>query len=216
MADLRRRERLASSIEQIVSQVVAQELRDPGIAEIVSITRVEVAADVSVAKIHISAMGDEAVRTATMRALERSSGYVRRRLASELRIRQVPEVLWAIDRSIERGDRVIALLNSLVIPPADSEGAASAEAKGDADAIPRGRLADDVIPRGHLSDIEVIDLDDDEDDGIEVDDGSYEGDDAAPTPLAVDPGPPTPVVTARRRPRVVPLGLPMRKRPRGR
>ena len=53
MADLRRRERLASSIEQIVSQVVAQELRDPGIAEIVSITRVEVAADVSVAKIHI-------------------------------------------------------------------------------------------------------------------------------------------------------------------
>ena len=215
MADLRRRERLASSIEQIVSQVVAQELRDPGIAEIVSITRVEVSADVSVAKIHVSAMGDDAARTATMRALERSSGYVRRRLASELRIRQVPEVLWAIDRSIERGDRVIALLNSLVIPPADSEGSTSAEGEGDANAIPRGHLADDVIPRGHISGIEVIDLDD-EDDDIEVDDGSFEGDDGAPTPLAVDPGPPTPVVTPRRRPRVVPLGLPMRKRPRGR
>ena len=121
MPDPRRRERLASLIEQILSQVVARELRDPGIAEIISITRVELAADVSVARVHVSVMGDEDARSATMRALERAGGYVRRRLASELSIRQVPELIWALDRSIERGDRVIALLNSLVIPPAPPE-----------------------------------------------------------------------------------------------
>jgi ribosome-binding factor A len=214
MADLRRRERLASSIEQIVSQVVAQELRDPRIAEIVSITRVEVAADVSVAKIHISAMGDEATRTATMRALERSSGYVRRRLASELRIRQVPEVFWAIDRSIERGDRVIALLNSLVIPEADPNDTASRRADRDEDGTPRGYTPDDASPRGHSSGVEVIELDDDASGDVEVDDGSFEGGETPRTPFAVDPGPPTQVETSRRRPRIVPLGLPMRKRPR--
>jgi ribosome-binding factor A len=200
MADLRRRERLASSIEQIVSQVVARELRDPGIAEIVSITRVEVAADVSVARIYVSAMGDEATRTSTMRALERSSGYVRRRLASELGIRQVPEVLWAVDRSIERGDRVIALLNSLVIPPADPE-------RGNA----AGGATVEASARSLTTRVGVMRHDD-----IEANDGSFESDDRRSPPAVTDPTSPSPIDTPRRRLRVVPLGLPMRKRPRGR
>mgnify|MGYP003340919032 FL=1 len=53
MPDPRRRERLASVIEQIVSQVLARELRDPGLEGITSITKVDVAADVSVTKLHV-------------------------------------------------------------------------------------------------------------------------------------------------------------------
>jgi|GEM_PF-17252 len=209
MADLRRRERLASLIEQIVSQVVARELRDPGIAGIVAITRVEVSADVSSARIHVSVMGDEVTRTATMCSLERSSGYVRRRLASELRIRQVPEVIWAIDRSIERGDRVIALLNSLVIPPAETDASKPSGSEDGDDAV-EARSPDGYRLLSHRVEVEVIDLDDD----VDVDDSSFEGDDEVRAPAVVDPGPPTQVVTPRRRPRIAPLGLPMRKRPR--
>lgn len=127
MPDPRRRERLASVIEQIVSQVLARELRDPGLEGITSITKVDVAADLSVTKLHVSIMGDEAKRQSTMRALERASGFVRRRLAEELTIRQTPEVIWVLDRSIERGDRVLALLSTLTIPP---------EPPADADAPP--------------------------------------------------------------------------------
>ena len=127
MPDPRRRERLASVIEQIVSQVLARELRDPGLEGITSITKVDVAADLSVTKLHVSIMGDEAKRLSTMRALERASGFVRRRLAEELTIRQTPEVIWVLDRSIERGDRVLALLSTLTIPP---------EPPADADAPP--------------------------------------------------------------------------------
>lgn len=117
MPDPRRRERLASVIEQIVSQVLSRELRDPGLEGITSITKVDVAADLSVTKLHVSIMGDELKRQSTMRALERASGFVRRRLAEELTIRQAPEVIWVLDRSIERGDRVLALLSTLTIPP---------------------------------------------------------------------------------------------------
>ncbi len=127
MPDPRRRERLASVIEQIVSQVLARELRDPGLEGITSITKVDVAADLSVTKLHVSIMGDEVKRQSTMRALERASGFVRRRLAEELTIRQTPEVIWVLDRSIERGDRVLALLSTLTIPPeppADVDGPA--------------------------------------------------------------------------------------------
>ena len=127
MPDPRRRERLASVIEQIVSQVLARELRDPGLEGITSITKVDVAADLSVTKLHVSIMGDVAKRQSTMRALERASGFVRRRLAEELTIRQTPEVIWVLDRSIERGDRVLALLSTLTIPP---------EPPADADAPP--------------------------------------------------------------------------------
>jgi hypothetical protein len=51
---------------------------------------------------------------------------------------------------------------------------------------------------------------------VGVDEGSLKGEDGAPNPVAVDPGPPTQTIGARRGTRVVPLGLPMRKRPRGR
>lgn len=126
MPDTRRLERLGSVIEQIVSEIVANDLRDPGIADIVSITRADVAQDLSTVRIAVSVMGDDEAQRLTIRALERAAGFVRRRLAGELSIRQTPEVIWTLDRSIERGDRVLALLNSLVIPPAPDDGIADA------------------------------------------------------------------------------------------
>ena len=116
MPNPRRRERLASLVEQIVSELLQREIKDPRVSGLTSITAVEVAADLSAAKIFVSVMGTEEERAGTMRALERASGFVRSRLGDELTIRHVPEVTFHLDRSIERGDRVLALLNQLDIP----------------------------------------------------------------------------------------------------
>jgi ribosome-binding factor A len=119
MADRRRRERLASLIEQIVSELLLREMRDPRIASLTSITAVEVSADVSQARIHVSVMGTEEERRETMGALRRATGFVRSKLGEELTIRHVPEVSFHLDTSLERGDRVLALLNTLQIPKED-------------------------------------------------------------------------------------------------
>ena len=116
MPNPRRRERLASLVEQIVSELLQREIKDPRVSGLTSVTTVEVAADLSAAKIFVSVMGTEEERAGTMRALERAAGFVRSRLGDELTIRHVPEVTFHLDRSIERGDRVLALLNQLDIP----------------------------------------------------------------------------------------------------
>ena len=126
MANPRRRERLASLIEEVVSELLQRHIKDPRVHGLVSITRVEVSQDISHARIHVSVMGTEEERRDTMRALEHATGFVRSRLGDELTIRHVPEVQFVLDRSIEEGDRVLSILNSLHIPPAEGTDASSA------------------------------------------------------------------------------------------
>jgi ribosome-binding factor A len=121
MANPRRRARLSSLIEQVVSELLQRRIKDPRVHGVVSITRVEVSPDISRARIFVSVMGTEDGRRATMRALEHASGFVRSRLGDELTIRHVPEVQFVLDRSIEQGDHVLAILNKLDIPPPPTE-----------------------------------------------------------------------------------------------
>ena len=117
MANPRRRDRLASLIEQVVSELLQRRIKDPRVTGLVSVARVEVSQDISHARIHVSVMGTEEEKVATMRALERAAGFVRSQLGSELTIRHVPEVTFVLDRSIEQGDHVLSILNKLDIPP---------------------------------------------------------------------------------------------------
>jgi ribosome-binding factor A len=133
MANIRRRERLASVIEQIVAELLQREIKDPRVAGLTSVTRVEVTQDLGLARIWVSVAGDEAERQETMRGLERARGFVRSKLGGELSIRHIPEVQFVLDRSIEQGDRVLALLNQLEIPPKPAEPAESAKPAGPAD-----------------------------------------------------------------------------------
>jgi ribosome-binding factor A len=135
MAAPRRRERLASVIEEVVSELLQREIKDPRFSGMTTITRVEVAADVRQARIFVSIMGDEAERRSTMKALEHASGFVRSKLAEELTIRHTPAISFQLDRSLEEGDRVLALMSQVAavtpqaptVPDAPEAGAGPAE-----------------------------------------------------------------------------------------
>ncbi len=116
MPNPRRRERLSALIEEILSELIGRQMRDPRVASMTSITGVEVTKDGSIARVRISVMGTEEEKQSTMRALERATGFLRSRLGEEMTIRHVPELQFVLDRSIERGDRVLALINNLDIP----------------------------------------------------------------------------------------------------
>ncbi|HEX2034052.1 MAG TPA: 30S ribosome-binding factor RbfA [Chloroflexota bacterium] len=143
MPNPRRRERLASVIEQVVSELLQRELKDPRLAGLTSVTRVEVSADARVAKIYVSVMGSEAERLGTMRALEHATGFVRTKLGEELTIRHVPSITFVLDRSIEQGDRVLALINRMASEQRAAQGPAAPAEAGEASQAPAERGADD-------------------------------------------------------------------------
>lgn len=102
-------------IEEVVGELLQREIRDPRVAGLTSVTRVEVTPDVRFAKIYVSVMGSEEERLATIRALEHATGFVRSKLGEELTIRHVPAVTFQLDRSLEQGDRVLALINQVAL-----------------------------------------------------------------------------------------------------
>ncbi len=114
MSTSRRVSRISSLIQQEVSQMLISEIKDDRVgAGMVSVTDVNVSGDLQHAKIYVSIYGTEEARAATMEGLQSATSFVRRELGRRVRLRRTPEVLFIEDRGLERGDRMLTLLNQL-------------------------------------------------------------------------------------------------------
>ncbi len=114
MATDRRISRVAESIKREVSQMLIHGIKDDRVgAGIVSVTDVNVSGDLQHAKIFVSIYGTEAAKSEAMVGLKSATGFVRSELGSRIRLRRTPEVVFIEDRSIERGTKVLSLLNQL-------------------------------------------------------------------------------------------------------
>jgi len=108
----RRTEQVAEEILRILSEVIQYELKDPRVG-FATVVGVDVTADLQLARVRISVM-DEAERQETMAVLERAKGFLRRRVAQELRhMRTVPELRLALDTSLDYSMRINELLHQV-------------------------------------------------------------------------------------------------------
>jgi ribosome-binding factor A len=108
-----RPERVAERMKREIALILARELRDPGITTLVSVTDVELTPDLSFARVYVSLLEGGAERERTLAALQRAAGFVRHELAPRLGLREVPELRFVHDASIERGARVEEILRKL-------------------------------------------------------------------------------------------------------
>ena len=114
MANSRRVARVAALIKREVSQMLLSEIKDDRVgAGMVSVTEVNVSGDLQHAKIFVSIYGTEEAKEETMTGLESSVNYVRRELGSRMQLRRTPTVQFFEDRSLERGDQMVNLLNKI-------------------------------------------------------------------------------------------------------
>ena len=95
-----------------MSQILSTEVSDPGVG-LVTVTRVKVTPDLSLARIYWTAMGDAAQRKQTAKALTRAASYVRHLLSTRMTLRRSPEVHFLFDRSVAAQDRVEQILLEL-------------------------------------------------------------------------------------------------------
>lgn len=114
MATNRRISRVAQLIKREVSQMLLHNIKDDRVGTgMVSVTDVDVSGDLQHAKIFVSIYGTTEARAETMAGLKSATGYVRSELGARVRLRRTPEVVFVEDRSLERGNQVLALLNQL-------------------------------------------------------------------------------------------------------
>jgi len=112
MAQGSRPERVGEQIRQELSQILSQQVHDPGIG-FLTLSRVKVTPDLQLARVLYTVIGDEKQRKETQKALERALPYLRRQIASRIRLRRVPELQFFYDQSVEHQDRIEQILLDL-------------------------------------------------------------------------------------------------------
>ena len=114
MAQSRRVERVASMIRREISEMLVGGIKDERVSlGMVSVTNVEVAGDLQHCKIFVSIFGSEEDRSEAMAGLKSASPFVKGELSRRLKMRRTPDLLFVLDRVLERGTNVLSLLNKL-------------------------------------------------------------------------------------------------------
>ena len=104
-----RLEKVGHLIRELVSEVI-RELKDPRIG-FAGINEVKISPDLRHAKIYISVFGSDKEKNDTLEGLNSAKGYIKRKIAPELSLRQIPDLSFALDESIENGVRISQLID---------------------------------------------------------------------------------------------------------
>ncbi|MDH5511383.1 MAG: 30S ribosome-binding factor RbfA [Nitrospinota bacterium] len=105
-----RADRLSEEIIKNVASIIMEEMRDPRLGGMISITRAEVSKDLKYATLYVSVFGSVEEKTNAKTALSRGAGFIRGRLGEKLRVRVLPQLRFKMDDSIEHGARIAELL----------------------------------------------------------------------------------------------------------
>ena len=112
--------RVGDQIRAELADLLVREVHDPGVG-FVTLTRVQVSADLQLARVYYTALGDEAARRRTTRALERAAPFLRHQIGARLRLKRVPQLRFVYDESIAGQDRIEQLLNEIHANTSDDE-----------------------------------------------------------------------------------------------
>ena len=80
---------------------------------IYTITGVDVSSDLASAKVFVTVQGDEETFSLVMEGLQRASGFLRKELGNELRLRRIPRLEFVPDESFDEADKIGKLLRNL-------------------------------------------------------------------------------------------------------
>ena len=114
MKSFNRSDRIAQQIKRELSEIIQRdEIKDDRIGGLISVTHVEVSGDLRNVKVFFSVYGEESQKAGTLAALEHSSGFLRGELCRRLGVKFAPELIFKLDDSLERGDKVTELLEKI-------------------------------------------------------------------------------------------------------
>lgn len=109
---------IAEMIQRKLSQIIHQEIRDPRLPKLVTVSGVEVSSDLSHAKVYFTIYeGDVDM---TMSILNHAASYLRTALARTSTLRTVPQLHFVFDASIDEGRRLSRLIDKANANVSDS------------------------------------------------------------------------------------------------
>ena len=101
--------KLTIDIKREISFIINTRIKDPRIG-FITVTDARLSVDGKYLDIYFSTMGKESAADSSKKALERCSGFIKRNLSERIRLRNVPELKFIYDDSIDRGIKITEIL----------------------------------------------------------------------------------------------------------
>ena len=171
--------RVDEEVRREIGAILQQKARDPRLAW-VSVTRVEVSRDLSVAQVFISTLGDDDAKQGALVALEKAGPFVRTELGRRLRLRRTPELRFHYDPGVEHSLKVNRMLEELGVagsavgPGSDAADQSDDDAADSEEGVQFGDEYDDEDDDDE--DDDDAETDDDDDDASDFDDDDDDDD----------------------------------------
>ena len=106
--------RINEEVRREVSNIIQNEIKDPRLTAMVSVTAVKVTKDLRYAKVFVSILGkDEEEKNNTFTALKNASGYIRKEIGIRINLRLNPQIIFELDDSISYGMHIEELIHKV-------------------------------------------------------------------------------------------------------
>lgn len=109
-----RLDRISEEVRREVSNIIQNDLKDPRLPSLVSVTGINVTKDLKYAKVYVSVMGNEEEKKNALSGLRSAAGFIRREIGHRIQMRYTPEIHFELDDSIEKGAYITKLINKTV------------------------------------------------------------------------------------------------------
>lgn len=107
-----RSERVSGLIQQVLSDILKKNVKDPRL-EMIVITGVKVSRDLRIARIYFTSSSREKSTDEVTEGFESARGYVKRTLARKLGLRYMPELKFSYDDSFDYGTQINKVLKNI-------------------------------------------------------------------------------------------------------
>ncbi len=101
-------------MRKAISDILRSEVKDPRIPVMTSVVEVKMSNDLSHAKVFLSVMADDKGKQDFRDAIASASGFIRRELARRVNLRTAPEIQFVFDDSIEKGIKLMQLIDETI------------------------------------------------------------------------------------------------------
>lgn len=107
-----RRQRVEHNIRDALTEMIAADVKDPRVhaPTMLTVARVELNVDLSVARCYISIVGDDATADAAIEGLAKAAGFLRGPLGRRLGLQRAPELRFLLDPSVDVGAKLAAIV----------------------------------------------------------------------------------------------------------
>lgn len=107
-----RKARVEHALRETLTELIAADVKDPRVraATMLTITKVELNVDLSVANVYVSVVGDDATADGVIAGLTKAAGFLRGPVARRLSLQRAPELRFKHDVSVDVGEKLAAII----------------------------------------------------------------------------------------------------------